>query len=233
MFGQLRNSLHNNQSLITQKCLMFCCSAFSREMLKRNIAVVVAGFPATSLIEARARICLSASHTREMLDKVRWIPLVSTCLDTFWISPLQSFRDIDSGYHQSAHSMIVLLANQVSDWSRGCGYGKFPRLFMFSRPIRLAYGKFHHCSIAVRFCTTLLTLYTGAGRSNTWRELARLSHAPHQLATIYCICCATYWLWCCNHSTGSRSNRWSGWPPKTQIFTKKDRRDGMKAETAL
>jgi len=43
--------------------------AFSREMLKRNVAVVIAGFPATSLIEARARICLSASHTREMLDK--------------------------------------------------------------------------------------------------------------------------------------------------------------------
>ena len=40
-------------------------------MLKRNVAVVIAGFPATSLIEARARICLSASHTMEMLDKVR------------------------------------------------------------------------------------------------------------------------------------------------------------------
>jgi len=38
-------------------------------LLKRNIAVVIVGFPATSLIEARARICLSASHTREMLDK--------------------------------------------------------------------------------------------------------------------------------------------------------------------
>lgn len=65
-------------SLITQKCSMFCYRAFSREMLKRNVAVVIAGFPATSLIEARARICLSASHTREMLDKVRWI---TTTLD--------------------------------------------------------------------------------------------------------------------------------------------------------
>ncbi|KAJ7379980.1 Serine palmitoyltransferase 2 [Desmophyllum pertusum] len=45
------------------------CVAFSREMLKRNVAVVIVGFPATSLIEGRARICLSASHTREMLDK--------------------------------------------------------------------------------------------------------------------------------------------------------------------
>ncbi|XP_068730448.1 serine palmitoyltransferase 2-like [Montipora capricornis] len=43
--------------------------AFSRELLKRNIAVVIVGFPAVPLIEGRARICLSASHTREMLDK--------------------------------------------------------------------------------------------------------------------------------------------------------------------
>ncbi|XP_077179458.1 serine palmitoyltransferase 2 isoform X2 [Paroedura picta] len=42
--------------------------AFGREMLKRHIAVVVVGFPATPIIESRARICLSASHTREMLD---------------------------------------------------------------------------------------------------------------------------------------------------------------------
>ena len=40
-------------------------------MLKRKIAVVVVGFPATTLVEGRARICLSASHTREMLDFVR------------------------------------------------------------------------------------------------------------------------------------------------------------------
>ena len=53
--------------------IWLCSSAFSREMLKRGVAVVIVGFPATSLIEARARICLSASHTREMLDKVMWV----------------------------------------------------------------------------------------------------------------------------------------------------------------
>uniref|UniRef100_A0AC11E1N7 Serine palmitoyltransferase long chain base subunit 2 n=1 Tax=Ovis aries TaxID=9940 RepID=A0AC11E1N7_SHEEP len=42
--------------------------AFGREMLKRNIGVVVVGFPATPIIESRARFCLSAAHTREMLD---------------------------------------------------------------------------------------------------------------------------------------------------------------------
>ncbi|XP_053701950.1 serine palmitoyltransferase 2-like [Synchiropus splendidus] len=44
-------------------------AAFAREMLKRNIGVVVVGFPATPIIEARARFCLSAAHTREMLDQ--------------------------------------------------------------------------------------------------------------------------------------------------------------------
>ncbi|XP_053292804.1 serine palmitoyltransferase 3 [Pleuronectes platessa] len=44
--------------------------AFAREMLERRIGVVVVGFPATPLSEARARFCLSASHTRAMLDTV-------------------------------------------------------------------------------------------------------------------------------------------------------------------
>ncbi|XP_063039746.1 serine palmitoyltransferase 2 [Engraulis encrasicolus] len=43
--------------------------AFSREMLKRNIGVVVVGFPATPIIESRARFCISAAHTKDMLDK--------------------------------------------------------------------------------------------------------------------------------------------------------------------
>ncbi|XP_015243459.1 PREDICTED: serine palmitoyltransferase 3 [Cyprinodon variegatus] len=44
--------------------------AFAREMLARKIGVVVVGFPATPITEARARFCLSASHTREILDQV-------------------------------------------------------------------------------------------------------------------------------------------------------------------
>lgn len=39
-------------------------------MLKRGIAVVVVGFPATPIIESRARFCLSAAHTTEMIDQV-------------------------------------------------------------------------------------------------------------------------------------------------------------------
>ena len=45
-------------------------SAFSRLMLERGVAVVTVGFPATPLTGGRVRFCLSAAHTKEMLDKV-------------------------------------------------------------------------------------------------------------------------------------------------------------------
>lgn len=41
---------------------------FSRECLKRGIAIVVVGYPATPIITSRVRFCISASHTREDLD---------------------------------------------------------------------------------------------------------------------------------------------------------------------
>ncbi|KAM9249606.1 serine palmitoyltransferase 3 [Dugong dugon] len=45
-------------------------AAFARHLLQRKIGVVVVGFPATPLAEARARFCVSAAHTREDLDTV-------------------------------------------------------------------------------------------------------------------------------------------------------------------
>jgi len=42
--------------------------AFSRECLSHNLAIVVVGFPATPLLMARARFCVSAGHTKEELD---------------------------------------------------------------------------------------------------------------------------------------------------------------------
>ena len=44
--------------------------AFSREMLKRNISVVVVGYPATPLISSRARFCVSAAHNKDDLDRM-------------------------------------------------------------------------------------------------------------------------------------------------------------------
>lgn len=44
---------------------------FNRGMLRRGIAVVTVGYPATRLLDARVRFCISAAHTRPMLDAVR------------------------------------------------------------------------------------------------------------------------------------------------------------------
>jgi serine palmitoyltransferase len=56
-------------------------SAFSRMCLRRGLAIVVVGFPATSVIMSRARFCLSAGHTKEDLDfAVRVIKEVSNIL---------------------------------------------------------------------------------------------------------------------------------------------------------
>ncbi|EGF77112.1 hypothetical protein BATDEDRAFT_17918 [Batrachochytrium dendrobatidis JAM81] len=42
--------------------------AFSREMLKRGIAVVVVGYPATPIITSRVRFCISAAHSLADLE---------------------------------------------------------------------------------------------------------------------------------------------------------------------
>ena len=41
---------------------------FSQSCLKRDIAAVVVGYPATPLLLSRARFCIAASHTEEQLD---------------------------------------------------------------------------------------------------------------------------------------------------------------------
>lgn len=43
-------------------------AAFSRACLRDAVAVVVVGFPATTLVNARMRVCISAAHTKEDLD---------------------------------------------------------------------------------------------------------------------------------------------------------------------
>ena len=44
--------------------------AFSHEMLRRNIAVVIVGYPATPVISGRVRFCVSSAHNKEDLDRV-------------------------------------------------------------------------------------------------------------------------------------------------------------------
>uniref|UniRef100_A0A915PWV6 serine C-palmitoyltransferase n=1 Tax=Setaria digitata TaxID=48799 RepID=A0A915PWV6_9BILA len=46
------------------------CGFWGREMLKRRVGIVVVSFPATRMTESRVRVCLSAAHSKEMLDYV-------------------------------------------------------------------------------------------------------------------------------------------------------------------
>lgn len=62
--------------------LIYCPSkvgAFSRECLKRGVAVVVVGFPATDVMLSRARICVSANLSREDLDQA--LSIIKECAD--------------------------------------------------------------------------------------------------------------------------------------------------------
>ena len=44
--------------------------AFSHEMLRRKISVVIAGYPATPLISSRARLCVSAAHSKGSVGRL-------------------------------------------------------------------------------------------------------------------------------------------------------------------
>ena len=43
-------------------------AAVSRMALQRGLALVMVGFPATSLVLARVRVCISAAHSRKDLE---------------------------------------------------------------------------------------------------------------------------------------------------------------------
>ena len=76
--------------------LIYCpakVAAFSRECLKRGVAIVVVGFPATSVILSRARFCISAGHTKRDLEfAVKVIDEVSSLLGLKYGKTLLGFN---------------------------------------------------------------------------------------------------------------------------------------------
>ena len=58
-------------------------------MLEKGIATVTVGFPATVLAGGRVRFCISAAHTREMLNKVYFL---SKFLGPFCTSMQHDFK---------------------------------------------------------------------------------------------------------------------------------------------
>ena len=74
----------------------------------RKIAVVAICFPAVSnLTQCRIRICLSAGHTREMLDEVRW----NLCLRIN--THVHSLGHLDS--FSSPESVVLLVSSNNTD----------------------------------------------------------------------------------------------------------------------
>ena len=49
--------------------MLFFNRCLIAELLKTGVATTGAAFPVTSLLGIRARFCLSASHTDDMIDK--------------------------------------------------------------------------------------------------------------------------------------------------------------------
>jgi len=99
------------------------CSAFSRECIKRGLATVVVGFPATPIIESRARFCLSAAHTKQMLDHVSIIlyllfaapsslssykPVLDNVLDWRFIISTSNFLQCPSSCQEYGHHHFVM-----------------------------------------------------------------------------------------------------------------------------
>ncbi|RWS13651.1 serine palmitoyltransferase 2-like protein [Dinothrombium tinctorium] len=67
--------------------------SFVRDARCNGVAAVGAGFPATPLIESRVRFCLSASHTKEMLDKA--LDVADKLGDKFYLKYSRKKKDVE------------------------------------------------------------------------------------------------------------------------------------------
>lgn len=84
--------------------------AFSHEMLKRKISVVVVGYPATPLVSSRARFCVSAAHTKEDLDR-----LLSACDEIGNVLQLKFSSGVAGGALPAPDGMAP---EQENEWYR-------------------------------------------------------------------------------------------------------------------
>ena len=72
-------------------------AVFSRECLNNNVAMVAVGFPATNILLARARVCISAAHSQEDLDyALEVIEHVSClCILKYRLDPEERKRQVE------------------------------------------------------------------------------------------------------------------------------------------
>ncbi len=84
--------------------------AFSHEMLKRKISVVVVGYPATPLVSSRARFCVSAAHTKDDLDR-----LLSACDEIGGVLQLKFSSGVAGGAEALPEGFSL---EMEKEWSR-------------------------------------------------------------------------------------------------------------------
>ena len=87
--------------------------AFSHEMLKRKISVVVVGYPATPLISSRARFCVSAAHNKDDMDR-----LLAACDEIGDILQLKNSTGVAGGLEPLPHDV---LPEEEKEWRKRHG----------------------------------------------------------------------------------------------------------------
>ena len=93
--------------------------AFSHEMLKRKISVVVVGYPATPLVSSRARFCVSAAHTKDDLDR-----LLAACDEIGNILQLKFSSGIAGGAEPLPEGVTVEMEKEWRYAEKGTRHGE-------------------------------------------------------------------------------------------------------------
>ena len=94
--------------------------AFSHEMLKRKISVVVVGYPATPLVSSRARFCVSAAHTKDDLDR-----LLAACDEIGNVLQLKFSSGIAGGAEPLPDGITAEMEKEWRYAEKGHGHAEF------------------------------------------------------------------------------------------------------------
>jgi serine palmitoyltransferase len=87
--------------------------AFSHEMLRRKISVVIVGYPATPLISSRIRFCVSAAHNKDDMDR-----LLAACDEIGDVLQLKFSTGIAGG---AEHLPDGVIPEMEKEWQKANG----------------------------------------------------------------------------------------------------------------
>lgn len=90
--------------------------AFSHEMLKRKVSVVVVGYPATPLISSRARFCVSSAHNKEDMDR-----LLVACEEVAELLQLKISTGVAGGLPHLPKNLPTMTHKQECEWRAANG----------------------------------------------------------------------------------------------------------------